>query len=77
MNKLRRVKVYKSHKREDVDFEYEGNFHRWGDDFFSYESGIANFTIGIIERDNGDMEVAHVQRIRFIDKNVPSLSMLS
>jgi hypothetical protein len=66
-SKLRRVRVFKSDNGKKIP-DGEGVFHRWGDEFVEYESGPANFTIAVIERDNGMVETPQASLIQFMDK---------
>ena len=45
-----------------------GRFHGWGVDFEEFENGVGNYTVGIIELDNGQIIEAIPGRIKFLDR---------
>ena len=45
----------------------EGLFVRWGLDYDEYETGIGNFTVGIIEMANGVVNSIPAHNIQFLE----------
>lgn len=45
-----------------------GRFHGWGVDFEELENGVGNFTVAIIELDDGQIIEALPDRIKFLDR---------
>lgn len=45
-----------------------GLFHQWGSDFEEFESGPANYTVAIIELDDGSVVTAQPDKVIFLDK---------
>lgn len=54
----------KLRKFVNVPFE-EGLFHQWGNDYNEYESGPANYTVGIVELPNGKVVMPIAGFIQF------------
>ena len=48
------------------DYTQEGTFHQWGISFIEFESGPANFTVGIIELADGSIVEIEPNRILFL-----------
>jgi len=53
---------YKSVKKLDG----AGVFHEWGVDFEKFNDGIGNFSVAIVERENGKVELIEPILIEFI-----------
>lgn len=43
-----------------------GLFHQWANDFEGYESGPANFTIALVEKEDGTIVKVTPEHIKFI-----------
>ena len=83
---MRKVKVKKyipkQWKRDDngpgqviiegtgVNIEYTGLFHEWGVNYEEGENGFGNYTVGIIELDNGKIELIVPEKIQFLNNFV-------
>ena len=68
----RRVQVYdQKYSKEDGRFHNEedgyGTFLLWGSDYTEFENGAGNFTIAIIERDDGQVIKREPHLIKFVD----------
>lgn len=46
-----------------------GLFHQWGSGFEEFESGPANYTVAIIELDNGSVVTTSPDKVIFLDKS--------
>jgi hypothetical protein len=44
-----------------------GTFHGFGVDYQEFESGAGNFSIAIVEKENGEVIKVDVEHIEFID----------
>lgn len=58
-----RAEIYRNSKWIQV----EGLFHQWGNDFEEYESGPANYSVGIIELPDGHIVTAVPEKIQFVN----------
>lgn len=73
MNKnYRKVQVFKWVRKEGKSFsdkekDYIGKFHEWGMDYEEFETGPGNFSVGIIEKENGEIELVFAELIQFLD----------
>lgn len=47
--------------------EFEANFHQFGASYEEYEAGPANYSIAIIEKDDGQVEEVPASFIKFCD----------
>jgi len=46
----------------------KGKFHQWGLDFLEgYESGFTNYTVAIVEMDDGTVKSVMPEMIQFLD----------
>lgn len=52
------------HVKADVG---KGFFHQWGTEFEEFESGPVNYTVAIIEKEDGSIETPLPHNIRFED----------
>jgi len=52
---------------QKIESGREGIFHGWGEDFEEFESGPGNFTVAIIELEDGSVETFVPKMIRFLD----------
>lgn len=48
------------------DFIHEGTFHKWGNAFEEFESGVGNYTIAIVEVEGGTIEEVFPTNVKFI-----------
>lgn len=62
-----KYKVYTKFPKEYV-FEF-GKFHTWGLEMIEFEDGGVNFTVGIIEKENGEMTTSVPKDIVFLNSN--------
>jgi len=46
--------------------DYEAMFHCWGADYEEFESGPGNYTVAILEKEDGSVVLEHPSRVRFI-----------
>ena len=68
------VRTFKQGTKEPI--LYEANFCCWGLDYDEYESGPGNYSIAIIERDDGTIEKVDPTNIRFVKRRrFPWLSL--
>lgn len=51
----------------------KGLFHQWGSSFLEFETGPANFTVAIIEIEDGSIVEAMPPDVKFVDS--PGLSL--
>jgi len=67
---MRRVKVkkYDRQKKAMVD-DGEATFHQWGSEYEEFETGPGNFTVAIIERDDGTVETPPASWVTFIQES--------
>lgn len=49
------------------DFVNVGMFHKWGQSFEEFESGPANYTVAIVETEDGNIEEVIPVNIKFCD----------
>jgi hypothetical protein len=72
---MRKVKVFEmkqdieKRKFEKVEIGI-GKFHQFGMDFAEFETGPGNYSIAIIEMDDGNIKQIPVDMIQFIDKEL-------
>lgn len=45
-----------------------GFFHQWGSDFEEFEHGPANYSVAIIELDDGSIVMTPPDKVIFLDK---------
>lgn len=53
-------------KWED-DFIHEGVFHQWANAYEEFETGAGNYTIGIVELSNGEIQEVLPTNIKFVE----------
>lgn len=46
-----------------------GNFHEWGVDFEEFETGPGNYTVAIVEMEDGSVLKVDPELIRFVEPN--------
>lgn len=51
-------------KRETV---VKGVFHQWGSDYEEYETGPGNYSVGIVELEDGSVQRFIPENIKFIE----------
>lgn len=75
---LPEVKVFKNQfrKTEEKPFgewvkigDGTGWFHTWGCNYQEFEAGAGNFTVAIIEREDGTIEMTPADMIQFLNRN--------
>lgn len=70
MDRLRRCKckinVYENNAWKTV--EHEGWFHQWGMSYEEFDNGPGNYSIAIVELDNGHVILPMADDIIFLDK---------
>ena len=44
---------------------WEGLFHQWGNDYEEFEAGPGNYTIAIVEKEDGTIHNIHPTFIKF------------
>lgn len=52
----------------EKDFTHKGVFHQWASAFEEFESGAGNYTVALVELENGEIEQVLPMNIKFIDK---------
>ena len=62
MNGLRRVRVTDNKGR----FDFEGDFHGWYAESMEYETGPSNFTVALVEKSDGHVEMVSPGKIQFL-----------
>jgi hypothetical protein len=73
----RRVRVFERKKLKESDLRVtrvetgQGWFHQWGQDFedFGQEHGPANYTVAIVELDNGTVDTFMPGMIEFVNED--------
>lgn len=70
---MRRVKVQKFERRGNPPRwvrvpNGEGLFHQWGVAFEEFETGPGNYTVAIVERDDGTVETVDAGLVTFLEK---------
>jgi hypothetical protein len=74
MSEKRRVQVMKYEEWDPAirarpkGFDYVGTFHGWGVDYEEFETEPGNYTVAIVEKDNGEVVLVHASLIRFMDR---------
>lgn len=53
-------------KWED-DFTHEGVFHQWASAYEEFETGAGNYTVALVELENGEMVEVLPTNIKFIN----------
>jgi len=68
IRKLRKVKFrrYANGRLQD-DFISDGLFHKWGSNYEEFEFGPGNYTVAIIELEDGTIEEVQPHLIKFCD----------
>lgn len=51
----------------DIDFIHEGVFHQWANAYEEFETGAGNYTIALVELENGEIESVLPMNIKFIN----------
>lgn len=71
---LKRVDVYKWVKKEgachyEKALDYQGKFHSFGMDYEEFESGPGNYSVAIVEKLTGEIEMPRADLIQFVKPN--------
>jgi len=67
---MRKVKVFKyNHSKENSPIEEDGlgKFHQFGVAYEQFDEGVGNFTIAIVEMEDGTVRNIPVELIQFLD----------
>lgn len=67
MEKLRKVKfkILLGHAYEK-DFNHNGLFHQWANNYEEFESGAGNYTVALVELSDGTIKEVVPKHIKFI-----------
>ena len=57
--------IFKTNR--DGDYEVKGKFHQWALDLAETGSEIANFTMALIELENGEIRMVNPNFVKFLD----------
>ena len=63
---MRRVKVFTDFKKKKHD--YDGWFHGWGTEIIEADQ-TCQYSVAIVERDDGRVEIPPAEWVQFLDKN--------
>jgi hypothetical protein len=67
---MKRVMTYDWLKNENGDYEKveigEALFHQWGVDYEEFESGPGNFSVAIVEYNDGSIKMIYPPYIKFL-----------
>jgi hypothetical protein len=50
------------------DFKHSGLFHQWANSFTEFESGAGNYTVALVELEDGTISEVLPSNLKFIDK---------
>ena len=67
VNSNRSTKVEGTGQFEN-DFASNGLFHKWGINYDDFETNAGNYTVALVELDDGTMEEVLPINLKFIDK---------
>ncbi|EFH4810827.1 hypothetical protein F9385_19185 [Escherichia coli] len=70
MRKVRCVKdryIWEGSDRKKVTDTFEGVFHGWGCDYEEFENGPGNYSVGIVELEDGSVQRFIPESIKFIE----------
>lgn len=63
------TKVWDENERKQVELIFDGIFHEWGSEAeYGDNNGFGNFSIGIVEAENGRVYTVNPNHIQFTDK---------
>lgn len=48
-------------------YPVRGFFHQWGIDYEEFESGPGNYTVAVIELDDGTVVMARADTVKFVE----------
>jgi len=51
----------------EKDFTHKGKFHEWGEDYEEFESCAGNYSIALVELEDGTIEKVLPENVKFID----------
>jgi len=57
--------IFKTNR--DGDYEIKGKFHQWALDLAETSYTIANYTMALVELENGEMRMISPNFIKFLD----------
>lgn len=60
--------VYQKLNGESKWRKYTGMFHRWANQYEEFTEGPGNYTVALIEMDDGTITEAPPDRVKFLDK---------
>jgi hypothetical protein len=52
--------------RKTIETKVDGLFHQWGSEYEEFETGAGNYSVALIELDDGTIEAFLPQLIKFI-----------
>lgn len=52
--------------RKTIETKVQGLFHQWGNEYEELDTGAGNYSVGLVELQDGTMETFIPQRIKFI-----------
>lgn len=58
--------------RKTIETKVQGLFHQWGNEYEELDTGAGNYSVGLVELQDGTMETFIPQRIRFISSEPES-----
>ena len=61
----KRVRIDGTNKYELSEYIFNGKFHQWGCSYEEFESGAGNFTVALIEIDDGTIEEVLPSNLKF------------
>ena len=62
---MRKALVFKDYAK--TDFSYEGIFHGFGIEFEELRDGVGQYTVAIIELENGDLTSEPIHIVRLVE----------
>ena len=70
---MRKVRCFKDRyewegsTRKKITDTFEGVFHEWGFDYEEFENGPGNYSVGIVELEDGSVHRFIPENIKFIE----------
>ena len=68
MNQLRPCEAIRFYKGEAITVT--GRFHGWFPDFEEFEAGPGNYTVALIEQDDGTVVACPMGTVKFLDRQI-------
>jgi hypothetical protein len=62
---MKKALVFKDYAK--TDFDYEGVLHGFGIEYEELRDGIGQYTVVIIERENGDLTLEPIKCVRLLE----------